>query len=173
MRAAPPAYMPRGSRRLRNSRHCRAGSTRSPPPPGTHGGILAQAGCGGSSISGHPRKVVPLHGDIHHGNVLDAGATRMGSHRSEGLDRANAPSISSTSSAIQTPRSRYRWDGSAARSMRGQRRLARPAPASLVDVGVRRTVRFLALGRRRAADSRSRGCRPCRGRAQVLEDWGT
>ena len=38
------------------------------------GGLLAQADAMARDLLAMPREVVPLHGDIHHGNVLDAGA---------------------------------------------------------------------------------------------------
>ena len=44
------------------------------PAAGIHGGLLAQADAAARDLLAAPREVVPLHGDIHHGNVLDAGA---------------------------------------------------------------------------------------------------
>ena len=44
------------------------------PAAGIHGGLLAQADAAARDLLAMPREVVPLHGDIHHGNVLDAGA---------------------------------------------------------------------------------------------------
>jgi streptomycin 6-kinase len=41
---------------------------------GVHGGLLAQAAAAARELLASPREVVTLHGDIHHGNVLDAGA---------------------------------------------------------------------------------------------------
>jgi streptomycin 6-kinase len=43
------------------------------PAAGSHGGLLAQADAAARELLASPREVVPLHGDIHHGNVLDAG----------------------------------------------------------------------------------------------------
>lgn len=39
----------------------------------THGGLLAQADTVAQALLADPRDVVVLHGDIHHGNVLDGG----------------------------------------------------------------------------------------------------
>jgi streptomycin 6-kinase len=44
------------------------------PAAGIHGGLLAQADSAARDLLATPREVVTLHGDIHHGNVLDAGA---------------------------------------------------------------------------------------------------
>jgi streptomycin 6-kinase len=44
------------------------------PAAGIHGGLLAQADAAARDLLAVPREVVTLHGDIHHGNVLDAGA---------------------------------------------------------------------------------------------------
>ncbi len=44
------------------------------PAAGVHGGLLAQADAAARELLAAPREVVTLHGDIHHGNVLDAGA---------------------------------------------------------------------------------------------------
>jgi streptomycin 6-kinase len=44
------------------------------PAAGVHGGLLAQADAAARELLATPREVVTLHGDIHHGNVLDAGA---------------------------------------------------------------------------------------------------
>jgi streptomycin 6-kinase len=44
------------------------------PAAGIHGGLLAQANAAARDLLATPREVMPLHGDIHHGNVLDAGA---------------------------------------------------------------------------------------------------
>jgi streptomycin 6-kinase len=44
------------------------------PAAGVHGGLLAQAIAAARDLLATPREVVTLHGDIHHGNVLDAGA---------------------------------------------------------------------------------------------------
>ncbi len=43
------------------------------PAARTHGGLLAQADQAAQALLADPRDVVVLHGDIHHGNVLDAG----------------------------------------------------------------------------------------------------
>ena len=43
------------------------------PAAGIHGGLLAQADAAVRDLLAMPREVVTLHGDIHHGNVLDAG----------------------------------------------------------------------------------------------------
>ena len=37
-------------------------------------GGLSRSRCGGAALLADPRDTVVLHGDIHHGNVLDAGA---------------------------------------------------------------------------------------------------
>jgi len=44
------------------------------PTAGIHGGLLAQADAAAHDLLATPREVVTLHGDVHHGNVLDAGA---------------------------------------------------------------------------------------------------
>jgi streptomycin 6-kinase len=44
------------------------------PAVGVHGGLLAQADATARELLATPRSVVTLHGDVHHGNVLDAGA---------------------------------------------------------------------------------------------------
>jgi streptomycin 6-kinase len=43
------------------------------PAARTHGGLLAQADSAAQMLLADPRDVVVLHGDIHHGNVLDGG----------------------------------------------------------------------------------------------------
>jgi streptomycin 6-kinase len=43
------------------------------PAASQHGGILRQAAAIARELLARPQDVVPLHGDIHHGNVLDAG----------------------------------------------------------------------------------------------------
>lgn len=43
------------------------------PTARTHGGVLAQADSATQALLADPRDVVVLHGDIHHGNVLDGG----------------------------------------------------------------------------------------------------
>jgi streptomycin 6-kinase len=43
------------------------------PAAQTQGGLLAQADSVAQALLADPRDVVVLHGDIHHGNVLDAG----------------------------------------------------------------------------------------------------
>jgi streptomycin 6-kinase len=43
------------------------------PAARAHGGLLAEADTAARELLGSPRDVVVLHGDIHHGNVLDAG----------------------------------------------------------------------------------------------------
>ncbi|HEY4166212.1 MAG TPA: aminoglycoside phosphotransferase family protein [Reyranella sp.] len=43
------------------------------PTARTHGGILAEADLAARALLADPRDVVVLHGDIHHGNILDAG----------------------------------------------------------------------------------------------------
>lgn len=43
------------------------------PAAGRHGGILAQSAAAARELLATPRDVVPLHGDIHHGNILDFG----------------------------------------------------------------------------------------------------
>jgi streptomycin 6-kinase len=44
------------------------------PAAAIHGGILAEADRAARRLLAAPREPVVLHGDIHHGNVLDAGA---------------------------------------------------------------------------------------------------
>jgi streptomycin 6-kinase len=43
------------------------------PAARTQGGLLAQAASAAQTLLADPRDVVTLHGDIHHGNVLDGG----------------------------------------------------------------------------------------------------
>ena len=43
------------------------------PTAAAHGGILAKAAAVAKTLLAAPRDVVPLHGDIHHGNILDFG----------------------------------------------------------------------------------------------------
>ena len=44
------------------------------PAARSHGGLLAEADAAARALLADPRDPVVLHGDIHHGNVLDAGA---------------------------------------------------------------------------------------------------
>lgn len=44
------------------------------PAAAAHGGILARAHAAARGLLAEPRDVVVLHGDLHHGNVLDFGA---------------------------------------------------------------------------------------------------
>jgi streptomycin 6-kinase len=43
------------------------------PAARTHGGLLARADSMAQALLAEPRDIVMLHGDIHHGNVLDGG----------------------------------------------------------------------------------------------------
>jgi streptomycin 6-kinase len=43
------------------------------PAAAQHGGILQQAATTAQTLLATPQEVVVLHGDIHHGNILDAG----------------------------------------------------------------------------------------------------
>jgi streptomycin 6-kinase len=43
------------------------------PAAVSHGGVLAEAHATASKLLSTPREIVVLHGDIHHGNVLDGG----------------------------------------------------------------------------------------------------
>src|SRR5215212_11835965 len=43
------------------------------PAAAQHGGLLSQASAVASELLDEPRDVVVLHGDIHHGNILDFG----------------------------------------------------------------------------------------------------
>ena len=43
------------------------------PAAARHGGILREAAATARALLATPRDVVPLHGDLHHDNVLDAG----------------------------------------------------------------------------------------------------
>jgi streptomycin 6-kinase len=43
------------------------------PAAEKHGGILAESATAARDVLGTPRDVVVLHGDIHHGNILDFG----------------------------------------------------------------------------------------------------
>ncbi len=44
------------------------------PAAATHGGVFLKSAAAARELLGDPREVVVLHGDFHHGNVLDAGA---------------------------------------------------------------------------------------------------
>jgi streptomycin 6-kinase len=44
------------------------------PAAAAHGGVLARAAAAARELLADPRDVVVLHGDLHHGNVLDFGA---------------------------------------------------------------------------------------------------
>lgn len=44
------------------------------PAAATHGGLLVPAAAAARALLAEPREVVPLHGDLHHDNVLDFGA---------------------------------------------------------------------------------------------------
>lgn len=44
------------------------------PAAAAHGGILARCAASARELLAEPRDVVVLHGDLHHGNVLDFGA---------------------------------------------------------------------------------------------------
>jgi streptomycin 6-kinase len=44
------------------------------PAAAAHGGILARADAAARALLAEPRDVTVLHGDVHHGNVLDFGA---------------------------------------------------------------------------------------------------
>ncbi|HEY2481252.1 MAG TPA: aminoglycoside phosphotransferase family protein [Caulobacteraceae bacterium] len=44
------------------------------PAAARHGGVLAAAQATAEALLANPRDVRPLHGDLHHDNVLDAGA---------------------------------------------------------------------------------------------------
>jgi streptomycin 6-kinase len=46
------------------------------PAATRHGGLLARAAAVARELLAEPREVVPLHGDLHHDNVLDAGPER-------------------------------------------------------------------------------------------------
>jgi len=43
------------------------------PAAARHGGVLRLAAAAARELLAEPRDVVPLHGDLHHGNVLDGG----------------------------------------------------------------------------------------------------
>lgn len=43
------------------------------PAAARHGGILAEAATTARALFAEPREIVVLHGDVHHGNVLDFG----------------------------------------------------------------------------------------------------
>ena len=44
------------------------------PAAAIHGGLLVPAAAAACALLAEPREVVPLHGDLHHDNVLDFGA---------------------------------------------------------------------------------------------------
>jgi streptomycin 6-kinase len=44
------------------------------PAAAQHGGILEQAAATAHHLFAEPRDIVVLHGDIHHGNILDFGS---------------------------------------------------------------------------------------------------
>lgn len=41
------------------------------PAARVHGGVLAKADAAAQALLAEPRDVMPLHGDVHHGNILD------------------------------------------------------------------------------------------------------
>jgi streptomycin 6-kinase len=43
------------------------------PAASRHGGVLSRAAATARELLGEPREVAVLHGDLHHGNILDAG----------------------------------------------------------------------------------------------------
>jgi streptomycin 6-kinase len=46
------------------------------PAAAAHGGVLTRCAGAARALLAEPREVVALHGDLHHGNVLDFGARR-------------------------------------------------------------------------------------------------
>ena len=64
------------------------------PAAATHGGVLARCDAQARALLAEPREVRPLHGDLHHGNVLDFGARGWlaidpkGLHGERGFDLA-------------------------------------------------------------------------------------
>jgi streptomycin 6-kinase len=56
------------------------------PVAARHGGILNACAAIARELLASERDVVMLHGDIHHGNILDFGP-RLAGYRSQGLDR--------------------------------------------------------------------------------------
>ena len=84
------------------------------PAARTHGGLLARADSAAQALLADPRDVVVLHGDIHHGNVLDGGDRGWLAIDPKGLS-ASGRSTSSTSCAILTPRRRWRRAASTVR----------------------------------------------------------
>ena len=77
------------------------------PAAARHGGILSLAAASARELLAAPQEVVVLHGDLHHGNVLDFGGA-AGSRSTPSASWASAASISRTCSAIPTSRSRPR-----------------------------------------------------------------
>jgi len=64
------------------------------PAARTHGGLLQRSIEAAQSLLDDPQEIVVLHGDLHHGNVLDGGA-RAGSR--------SIPSAWSASAALNSP----------------------------------------------------------------------
>ena len=64
------------------------------PAAATHGGVVARCDARAQALLAEPREVRPLHGDLHHGNVLDFGARGWlaidpkGLHGERGFDLA-------------------------------------------------------------------------------------
>jgi streptomycin 6-kinase len=90
------------------------------PAAATHGGLLARAQREAEALLAAPRDPVPLHGDLHHDNVLDFGPrgwlaidpNRLLGER--GFDFANI--FTNPTSPIRTGRSRTRAFPAASRS---------------------------------------------------------
>lgn len=108
------------------------------PAAAVHGGLLARADAEARALLADPREVVPLHGDLHHDNVLDFGPrgwlaidpNRLIGER--GFDFANIftnPDLADPSRPVATDPARF------------ARRLAIVAEAARLDR--RRLVRWI------------------------------
>ena len=130
------------------------------PAARTHGGLLAQADSAAQALLADPRDVVVLHGDIHHGNVLDGGERGWLAIDPKGLlgertfDFVNILRNPDAAAALAPGRFDRQVGGA------GRCRIARAAAPPRLDAGVRRPVGGMASGRRYAGRSRLRGRRP-------------
>ena len=120
------------------------------PAAARHGGILSLAAATARELLAEPQEVVVLHGDIHHGNVLDFGPRgwlaidpkRLAGER--GFDFANLfcnPDLADRDGARASGATGDRG---------GRRRGSRPLAAAEVDLGVGRPVGRVVFGGREA-----------------------
>jgi streptomycin 6-kinase len=123
------------------------------PAARTHGGLLAEADAVTRELLAAPREQAVLHGDLHHGNLLDGGERGWLAIDPKALwgertfDFVNILRNPAPAIALVPPR---------------------PAAAPAMDTGPRGSVGCLASGRREGGGRRSRPCAPRFGDAQPL-----